>query len=353
MIKGAGMQNLAVKKLNKERLLRRERPLHELRKSAEEPRYSYEEALEQVRYEISGLLNTSPAVIRSYTSYLAASVGKFIRAVSVVTCAMDRSGTVCGKAVKMAAAVEIMHLATLVHDDVIDNSDLRRGQVTLQKKYGKRTAVICGDYLVCAAMKLAASAWDRTELEDHMKMQIPDYMGRVCLGELNQHINNGNLDLTLRQYLKIISGKTAALFEASFFTGAALAEKDDRIVRKYAKLGHNIGMIFQLTDDCMDFEETEETALKPVQSDYEQNVITLPLIHALKHLDEFRKKASWQKLGRREINEAVLSTGGLDYTRQVAQKYYRKSKELILSLDTGEEKAERLNEILDRAYRLI
>jgi len=353
MIKGAGMRNQAVKKLNKERLVRREHPLHEYRKSAEELRYGYEEALEQVSREVTSLLNTSPAVIRSYTAHLSASMGKFIRAVSVVASAMDRSGMVCEKAVRMAAAVEIMHLATLVHDDVIDNSDLRRGQVTLQKKYGKRTAVICGDYLVCAAMKLAASAWDRTELEDHMKMQMPDYMSRVCLGELNQHINNGNLDMTLRQYLKIISGKTAALFEASFFTGAALAEKDDRLIRKYAKLGHNIGMIFQLTDDCMDFEETEETALKPVQSDYEQNVITLPLIHALKHLDGFREKASGQKLEQTEINAAVFQTGGLDFTRQVARKYYCRSKELIQSLGASKEKEEKLNQILDRAYRLI
>jgi heptaprenyl diphosphate synthase len=79
----------------------------------------------------------------------------------------------------VAAAVEIMHLATLVHDDVIDNADVRRGEPTLQKKYGKRTAVICGDYLVCMAMKLAASASDQSDLEDYMKLDIPDYMGKV------------------------------------------------------------------------------------------------------------------------------------------------------------------------------
>ncbi len=321
--------------------------------NTEERKYHYDTAFEQVKYEVDSLLSTSPLVIRSYTKHLAASMGKFIRAASVITCAMDREGMISEKAVKMAAAIEIMHLATLVHDDVIDNADLRRGELTLQKKFGKRTAVICGDYLVCMAMKLAASASEKTDLEEYMKLEIPDYMGRVCLGELNQHINNGNIDLTAAQYLRIISGKTAALFEASFFTGAALAEKDQRRIRKYAKLGHNIGMIFQLTDDCMDFEETEATAKKPVQSDYEQNVITLPLIYALKNLADFKKKAKKSKLTRGEINEAVKQTGGLNYTRMTAQKYYLKSQTLIEELAVSEEKEKELRFILDKAYRII
>lgn len=319
----------------------------------EETKFNYESAFQQVKYEVDSMLSASPLVIRSYTRHLGKSMGKFIRAASVITCAMDSEGQIGEKAVKLAAAIEIMHLATLVHDDVIDNADLRRGELTLQKKYGKRTAVICGDYLVCMALKLAASAYENTDEEELLKLEIPDYMGRVCLGELNQHINNGNIDLTVHQYLKIISGKTAALFEASFFAGAALAEKDRQIVKKYAKLGHNIGMIFQLTDDCMDFEETKETAQKPVQSDYEQNVITLPLIFAFKNLVDFKKKAKNQSLTRSEINQAVQSTGGLNYTRLVAQKYYVKSLKLIEDMNAAEAKVRELRLILDKAYRLI
>jgi len=315
--------------------------------------YHYESAFEQVKYEVDRLLSASPPVIRSYTEHLAQSMGKFIRAASVITCAMDREGRIGERAVKMAAAIEIVHLATLVHDDVIDNADLRRGEPTLQKKFGKKTAVICGDYLVCMAMKLAAAASDRSGLDEYMKLEIPDYMGRVCIGELNQHINNGNIDITVRQYMKIISGKTAALFEASFFTGAALAEKDHKLIRKYAKLGHNIGMIFQLTDDCMDFEETEETAKKPVQSDYEQNVITLPLIYAFKKMPDLKKTAGTRSLSREEINEAVQKTGSLNDTKRMARKYYIRAQELIKELNTGEEKDRELSFILDKACRLI
>ena len=314
---------------------------------------NYEIALNQVRLEVDKMLSASPLIIRSYTKHLMSSMGKFIRAASVITCAQDRDGQINEKAVKLAAAIETLHLATLVHDDVIDNADLRRGEMTLQKKYGKRTAVICGDYLLCMALKLAASALEKSDSEEYMDQVIPDYMSRVCLGELSQHINNGNIDLTLHQYFKIISGKTAALFEASFFTGSSLVEKDQQVIKRYAKLGRYIGMIFQLTDDCMDFEETEEAAQKPVQSDYEQNVITLPLIYAFKIMVDFKKKAKNQRLSRAEINEAVQKTGGVNYTRLIAERYYRKALRLISELDVAQEKADRMKLILDKSYRLI
>lgn len=161
----------------------------------------------------------------------------------------------------------MLHLATLVHDDVIDDADLRRGIPTLQRMYGRRTAVICGDYLLAASLRLAAQVGDR---ERYLDLRLPDYVGRICLGELGQHLNNGNLELTAYRYLKIIGGKTAALFEAAFYAGALFFTEEERLIRRYARLGRQIGMIFQLTDDCIDFESDEATAKKPVRSDYEQ-----------------------------------------------------------------------------------
>ncbi|MDD2190206.1 MAG: polyprenyl synthetase family protein [Eubacteriales bacterium] len=318
-----------------------------------EKEYRYDEALKQVKYEVNRILSASPLIIRSYTKHLASSTGKSIRAASLIACAMNGEELIQERAVKLAAAIEILHLATLVHDDVIDNAELRRGEITLQKKYGQRTAVICGDYLVCIAMKIAACAADKIRHEEYMKLEIPDYIGRVCLGELNQHINNGNVDLSVRQYLRIISGKTAALFEASFYTGALLIEKDHKIIKKYAKLGRNIGMIFQLTDDCMDFEASEEGTKKTVQSDYEQNVITLPLIYAFRKLEEFKNKAKEHIFPRSEINRLVRKTGGLDYTKKIAEEYYEKSLELIKDLQLADEKENKLKQILDKSYRLI
>jgi heptaprenyl diphosphate synthase len=308
-----------------------------------------DDAFELVKLEMDKTLSGSPLIIREFTRHLMASRGKFIRALSVILCAEDKEGNIHPNAIKMAAAIELLHLATLVHDDIIDNADLRRGDVTLQKKYGKRTAVICGDYLLSVSLRMAASIKNKKEFLD---MELPDYVGRVCLGELNQHINNANLNLTIYRYLKIISGKTAALFEASYFAGSIFCGSSESEAQKYKRLGNYVGMIFQLTDDCIDFENTVETANKPVQSDYEQGVITLPLIHAFEEFKDFKSKAENEGVTRAEINNAVAKSGGLNFTRMIVQKYYNKSMKIINELDAADSKKAKLVSILNKASRL-
>ena len=301
-----------------------------------------------VKERVNQILRTSPPVIREYTTHLSKSTGKYIRAASLLACGLDEDGTIHQDAVPFAAAIELIHLATLVHDDVIDNADVRRGEISLQKKYGKRTAVICGDYLLCTALTLAAQASDR---DKYVKLGVPAYLNRVVLGELTQHVNNGNFDLSVFRYLKIISGKTAALFEACFYAGAVLCETDDRIISQYARLGRYIGMVFQLNDDCLDFESTQLLAKKPVQSDYEQNVITLPLIHSFKVMDGLKEKAKAIRLSRDEINKAVCTSGGLLYTHAVAGKYYKKALVLLDGLSLSDEKRNKMLQILNKAYK--
>lgn len=311
---------------------------------------TYDQAIVLVKDEVDRALSTSPLIIRGFTKHLTKSHGKFIRAVSLIVCAQDYEGYIHPNAIKFAASIELLHLATLVHDDIIDDADLRRGESTLQKKFGKKTAVICGDYLLAVALQLATSVSNR---EDYLKLNMTEYISKVCIGELNQHLNNHNLDLSVSRYLKIISGKTAALFEASFFAGAILCENDKIIINKYKKLGRYIGMLFQLTDDCMDFEETKDTAKKPVQSDYEQGVITLPLIYALKEDSNLKEKANANSVTRDDINSSVLKTGGLKFTHLMAKQYYNKSLKLISELNVSKEKEEKLKLILDKSYRLI
>ena len=308
---------------------------------------AFDHAAEQVKDEVNSLLSSSPKVVRNYTQHLTLSWGKFIRAFSLLACAENNDSLIHPNAVKFASAIEILHLATLVHDDVIDNAKLRRGIVTLQKKYGRKTAVICGDYLFCLALHQASSISNK---KDYIDFEIPDYMSRICLGELKQSQNNKNLDLSVFNYLKIISGKTAALFEASFYAGAILCEEAKAEIGKYVKLGHYIGMIFQLTDDCIDFEAPQQLAKKPVQSDFEQGVITLPLIYAFQQRSGFKEKARTSEVSRNEINAMVFETGGLSYTRLVSKKYYEKSIRIIQNLNAAEAKKEKLKSILDKAY---
>ncbi len=306
------------------------------------------EALEQVRREVERLLTAAPKTVRQYTQHLALSWGKLIRANALLVCAENGEGFVHPNAIKFASAVEILHLATLVHDDVIDNSNIRRGKETLQKKFGKQPAVICGDYLFCLALREGSSVPNR---KDYIDFDLTDYMSRICLGELSQNQNYRNLNLSEYQYLKIISGKTAALFEASFYAGAVVCDEARQELKRYSRLGHLVGMIFQLTDDCIDFEAPEKLAKKPVQSDFEQGVITLPLIYTFQKRSDLRGKAASEEISRAEINQAVEESGGLNFTRLVSKRYYNKALRIVDTLNASELKKEQLKVILAKAYR--
>jgi heptaprenyl diphosphate synthase len=200
------------------------------------------------------------------------------------------------------------------------------------------------------ALRLAASIQNK---QQYLDMEISDYTVRICAGELLEQINNGNYDLTVYQYLKIISGKTAALFEASFFAGAVLSGCEQAQLNLYKKLGHYLGMVFQLIDDCMDFEASSDVAQKPVQADFDKDVITLPIIQAFKEEAGLKQKARERSITKEELSQAVYKTGSLKYTRMVARKYYNKYKRILSKMDIIQEKQHGLLEILDNAFRVF
>ncbi len=309
--------------------------------------FTLDVAFEQTKNTVDKVLSTAPFLIRTYTQHLIKSRGKFIRAWALLVCAMDSNNKIHQNAITFAAAIEVLHLATLVHDDIMDDASLRRGVITLQKKYGKKTAVICGDYLLAAALRLAGSIENK---DDFIKLDIPAYVEQICMGELRQHLNNKNMDLSFYRYLSIISGKTAALFEASFYGGAILVEKEKAVLNNYCKLGKYLGMIFQLTDDCIDFEIDESLAKKNVQSDYEQGVITLPLIYTFYNNQDIKDKAKEGLLSRKELNNSVFKAGGLDFTRMISKKYYNKFVKTMSLIDLSEEKQYQLTAILNKAF---
>lgn len=304
-------------------------------------------AFEQTKNTVDKVLQNAPFIIKNYTQHLAKSNGKFIRAWALLICAMDSNNKIHQNAIAFASSIEILHLATLVHDDVMDDASVRRGVITLQKKYGKKTAVICGDYLLAAALRLAGSIENK---DDFLKFDIPSYVEKICLGELRQHINNGNMDISFYRYFSIINGKTAALFEAAFYGGAILVENEKSVLNNYCKLGNYLGMIFQLMDDCIDFEIDELIAKKNVQSDYEQGVITLPLIYTFHKDESIKDKAKRGLLDRKELNKAVFKAGGLDFAKMISKKYYNKFTKTMSLIDLSEEKEYQLTKILDKAF---
>lgn len=320
-----------------------------MKETKNEPvRLSFDEALARTEEEIRNQLKGAPGELRRLTGHLSHALGKNIRARSLLACAIQGDGQVEMNAVKIAAAIELVHLATLVHDDIIDNAAKRRGIEALHKKFGEKPAVICGDYLFCLAVQLASTITETEESKERVDRTLPSYLTDICLGELRQNQNNQNFALTEREYFKIISGKTAALFEASFYAGYLLSEEPDSERNGYKEIGRNIGIIFQLADDCADYEATQKTAKKPVLSDFRAGVVTLPLIYALKKDTGLRDRIV-KGIEPRELKKAVTAAGGLSYTHLKISNYYNKTKGLIDALDTRLDKKARLTALLEKA----
>lgn len=318
--------------------------------SSEIKYYTFDEAVDLTKVIVDKSLNQAPKMIKEYMSHLAKSQGKYLRASGILVCALNDKGQVHENAVYLAVSIELLHLATLVHDDVIDDSDLRRGKETLQKKFGKKKAVICGDYLLSLALRMTVQL---KEKEKYTEFFLPNFVSRVCLGELEQYSNNGNLKLSSFRYLKIIRGKTAALFEGAFLAGAIFSGEEESWEKEYAKLGRYVGMIFQLSDDCIDFEATERDAKKPVGKDYEEGVITLPLIHAIKENEEFKSKLKTGLLDTDEIIRQVIRFDGIGFTKRISKGYYTKARNIIEKLEVSVEKRSKLTDILEKSYNGI
>lgn len=286
--------------------------------------------------QIKSALNAPVPGLSEMTSYLSQSTGKGIRALLLLTSAMDANGKVPDDAPNAAAAIELLHMATLIHDDVLDDADLRRGLPALHKKFDTKSAVLCGDYLLSQSMLMIANMdIKRTEdVKDHslLASRFSRALASVCRGEYMQHINDSNLDINLRTYLKIISGKTAELFSVSAYAGALLAEEPEPL--EFRRFGRYLGMAFQIIDDCKDYELTEEQAKKPVGNDIKNGVITLPLILAMRKNPELHKLAKEVIAAQKQTDEIVRlvrNAGGSNSAKNIAERYLQFASDSLKS----------------------
>lgn len=309
---------------------------------------SYDEALKATKDRLLKQLRGAPPLIRPLTAHLAKAGGKMIRAGALLACAQDKSDLINPDAVKAAAAVELLHLSTLVHDDIIDKAEKRRGIEALYLKFGEKSAVLCGDYLFCMALDLVSEIRVLEHRKDSVEKKLPRYMTDICLGELRQNQNLFNYNLTEKEYYKIIQGKTAAMFEASFDAGFMFSDEADEARELYKKLGHTIGVIFQLADDCADYEAAEKDAKKPVLSDFSKGVITLPLIYALKNEPSLIEKIK-SGIKPEELKACIEAAGGLSYAHAEINRHERAAKPLLKKLDISPKKREKLNMLLSMA----
>ena len=181
----------------------------------------------------------------------------------------------------MATAVEILHTATLVHDDAIDNSAVRRGHPTINKVWGEDKAILLGDYLLGKSQELVAD----TQNLRVIRLFAQTFM-TISSGELNQAFSAFNLEQTRQQYLQRISSKTACLLSLATESGAILSQAPEKSVAALKGYGHNLGIAFQIVDDILDFIGTEEEMGKPVGSDLAQGTLTLPAMLLLERYPE-------------------------------------------------------------------
>lgn len=226
------------------------------------------------------------------------------------------------KKYRLAASLEILHAATLIHDDIIDDSPLRRNLPSIQAHYGKNVAVYTGDFLFTVYFQLlASSAKSQQSLETYAL-----YMRKILVGELDQMNVQYNIDITIKEYLRYLKGKTAQLFQLSCYMGADFANAPLRVQVLSQRIGHQIGMAFQIQDDILDYVSSEETLRKPVLEDIANGIYTLPLIFAIQQYPEqivplLAKKEALTEEDTYVIQEIITSTTCLAQAQSIAKRY--------------------------------
>jgi heptaprenyl diphosphate synthase len=182
-----------------------------------------------------------------------------------------------GRLTSLGAAVELLHVSTLIHDDVIDDADLRRGRPTLHTTLGSKEAILAGDWLFSRCFLLTADSADAEG-----SRSLARVIAAICASEIRQDLDKWSYSTSIRSYRRIIAGKTAALFALSLQVGANEAKAPKQTAQRLRRAGYDIGMAFQIMDDILDFESSEGMMRKPVGKDIAEGLCTLPLIHALR-----------------------------------------------------------------------
>jgi octaprenyl-diphosphate synthase len=276
-------------------------------------------------------LASEVVLINQISHYIISAGGKRLRPMLVLLFA-NALGFQGRERYEMAATVEFIHTATLLHDDVVDESDLRRGRQTANALFGNAASVLVGDFLYSRAFQMMVSVNRMRVLE-----VLADATNVIAEGEVLQLMNMHDADLAVEDYLKVIRFKTAKLFEASARLGAVLAGANAEVEDACASYGRSLGTAFQLVDDLLDYEGSTSQLGKNVGDDLREGKPTLPLLVAMERAGEadralIRHAIEHGEVTRlAEIVEIVRRTGALEVTREAARAEAEKAR-LSLSL---------------------
>jgi octaprenyl-diphosphate synthase len=266
--------------------------------------------------------------VDSLVKHVARFRGKMLRPMLVLLAGQAVGATIGETHITLATVVEMVHMATLVHDDVLDEAELRRRGATLNHLKGNEAAVLLGDYLISHSYHLCS------ELEDQFAARaIARATNRLCEGELLQLQNRGNTELDEQTYITIVSRKTASLIATSAMLGAHYAEATRLVAEKLERFGECIGIAFQIQDDILDLVGDQREVGKSLGSDVTKVKLTLPLIHFLRTAPDDHRVLLRQLLkagDAEQVRHLIAPSGSIEFARGEAKRYVN---EAIACLD--------------------
>ncbi|MBY4677924.1 octaprenyl diphosphate synthase [Marinobacterium arenosum] len=298
-----------------------------------------EPQFEAVNDYIINHLGSNVPLVEKIGHYIVESGGKRLRPLLVLLAA-NAAGYQDRHHIPLAAVIEFIHTATLLHDDVVDESDLRRGNATANAKWGNAPSVLVGDFLYSRAFQIMVEIGNMEIMN-----VISNATNVIAEGEVLQLLNCKNPDTTEEQYLQVILGKTAMLFEAATESGALLADCNAEQREALRLYGRHLGIAFQLVDDVMDYLSNAEEMGKNVGDDLAEGKPTLPLIQAMKNADDDGRKLIRQAIRKgglddlQPVLEIVRQTGAIEYTQQMARSEAARAVEALDALPDSSFKA--------------
>lgn len=287
---------------------------------------------------LTGVLAPYTGPVADLAGHLRHYRGKRLRP-ALVFLAAQAVGKVTPAHHTLAAVVEMVHTATLVHDDVLDDASTRRHVRTVNAEWGNKASILFGDLLFTHSFHLAST------VDGRACQLIGAATNRVCAGELKQVCERGNLRLSERDYFGILDGKTAALTEVSTRIGALYASASDATADRLAAYGRNLGMAFQVADDLLDLSGDESKAGKTLGTDLDQQKLTLPVIHALNTLpaadaDDLRTLIRSDAADKpAQVLAALKTAGSLLYAKRRADEFARAARAALAGLPRTEARA--------------
>lgn len=286
--------------------------------------------LQLVEKELEAAIHADSTVLTEASLHLLKSGGKRIRPLFVMISA--KFGHYDIHIVKhVAATLELIHTASLVHDDVVDDADIRRGSATIKSKWDNRIAMYTGDYIFAQALEIMS------HIDNPLAHQIlSKTMVELCVGEIEQIKDKFNFEQNFRTYFRRIKRKTAILIAVSCQLGAIVAGVEEKFHKKLYKFGYYVGMSYQIIDDILDFTASEKQLGKPAGSDLLQGNITLPVLIAMQDselktlIQKVHEEISKEEM--KSIIKAIKASGVIEQSMNVSNRYLQKAFEELEGL---------------------